>query len=222
MNEQDYRSKYLKYKQKYTNALQNMQGGGNSELQTALTTQPTAVYVVDKSTYDKLRLPLQVTNDVGIENLPSQYNEEVVKTAISNINPDCIRILPMTDFKKESTAYRTLGIKIGKDKIEFTKGLEKVNGHPAPTSTDSPFGGLAKFGQNVKNKYDVNSALTHLKNGINYFSQICKLVEPSVLILNGKNLHFCGKLEPNASAVVAKGQDVLATINKEPSSSAVV
>jgi len=55
MEGEDYRIKYLKYKQKYTNALQNMQCGGKNTID-ALNPQPKAVYIIPKEAYEKLKI----------------------------------------------------------------------------------------------------------------------------------------------------------------------
>ncbi|MCX6743835.1 MAG: hypothetical protein NT116_06430, partial [Candidatus Parcubacteria bacterium] len=167
MDVEDYKIKYLKYKQKYTNALQNMQGGGDAEVSAALETQPKAVYVLKKETYDKLKLSFDISENTvtSVEVLPSQFNEESVKLAISMLDKNSIRILPMIPFKKESSATKFGIIKIGKDKLEFKGGLEKVDGTTLPFSNESPVGGMNNFGQNNKNRYDGTEALKHLKNG---------------------------------------------------------
>jgi len=193
---QDYKSKYLKYKQKYTNALQNMQGGGDAELRAALQTQPQVVYVVDKLNYDKLKLSFDLgeNQDVSIEQLPSQFNEEVIRKAIAMLNPKAIRILPMKSFKKESSATKLSIIKIGKNKIEFKDGIENVDGTSAEVIKESPFGGLSNFGQDVRNRYNSQEALQHLKNAYTYFNTTCKLTTPCVLVLLGNKLHLCSAL----------------------------
>ena len=199
MNEQDYRIKYLKYKQKYTNALQNMQGGGENEIKTALQTKPTAVYVVDLSTFNKLKAPLGIDN-LQVKEIPSQFKEEDIKKAIATLNPNAIRILPLEKFKSESSAFRLGSAKFGKDKLVFKGGLERVNGTPADVNA-TPFGefSLFTFGQSPKNKYDGSRALNQLKGGKNYFKDTCALGEPYFLILVGQNLHFAGDLNTVAS-----------------------
>jgi hypothetical protein len=205
MEREDYRIKYLKYKQKYTNALQNMQGGGETEIKKALQTRPTAVYVVDLETFNKLKVSLKII-DQQVKEIPSHFKEEDIKGAISILNPNAIRILPMTKFTSESSAFR-LGdyAKFGKDRIVFKGGIERVNGTPANFNA-TPFGGefgIFTFGANEKNRYDGIQALNQLKGGKNYFSVICKLEEPNFLVLDGKNLHFAGNLNTVAATSIA-------------------
>jgi hypothetical protein len=207
MEGEDYRIKYLKYKQKYTNALQNMQGGGETEINNALLIKPTAVYVVDLDTFNKLKVSFKISNQQVTE-IPSHFKEEDIKAAIAILNPNAIRILPMTKFISESSALRFGSVKVGKDKIVFKGGIERVNGTPANFDA-TPFGdklSIFTFGTNQKNRYDGTQALNQLKGGKNYFRAVCELGEPNFLVLEGKNLHFAGNLNTAAATSIATSQ----------------
>jgi hypothetical protein len=193
MTEAEYRIKYLKYKQKYTNALHNMQGG--EELLVALGKQPKVVIVVDDNTFNKLKISYPSLK----AELPPAFDEKTVTETIKKLKPNAIRILPMTPFKKESTKKSYGFIKVGKNETVYKDGLEKVDGSPIQGGENVPFSGK-NFGQITQksttgastNKYDGNTALNHLKEIKNLFSSSWGLGDnPSVVVFVDKTLYLC-------------------------------
>ena len=194
MEREDYKIKYLKYKQKYTNALQNMQGGGETELMAALITQPKVVFAVNKNIYDILKIVLGIASSVGTKVLPDRYTEKSIQLAISMHNPTAIRILPMKNFyvrQTESKYFRTSA----QNQVMYKDGVQKVDNSPAPGGNlflNNPFGTDAES----SNLYNSATALAQLQdsNTKNYFNKTCGLEKSYYLIFNGNTLHFCGEV----------------------------
>jgi len=194
MNGEDYRSKYLKYKQKYTNALQNMQGGAS--ISEALQKQPKKVFVVDADTNNKLNTLLG-----GTEKKITQ--SDCVDSLVGISNKDVIRIIPMTKYKYKKTELKrsegttdTLfrGIERSSETI-FKDGLQKINGEPAPekANTALPFDGFT-FGE-LSSRYNSGTALNHLKSEYGYFTNQCGIRNPYIVVFGGDNtLCLCGPL----------------------------
>jgi uncharacterized protein YunC (DUF1805 family) len=210
MDVEDYRIKYLKYKQKYTNALQNMQGGALQNISDALTTQPSAIFVVDEDTCNKLKKSCKINSNVGIVDLPNQFNVESIKKAIAMVNPNAIRILPMREFIKRQEKSRIF--RMGSNLTVFKDGIEKVDGKEAKSGNLSftAFG----FNPSEKNKYQPVKAIEQLTQQTtqNYLTIECKLQNPNILILNGRNFHFCGALN---DAIVQAVQEATAAATAE-------
>jgi hypothetical protein len=200
MYEEDYKIKYLKYKQKYTNALQNMQGG--AELMNALVKQPKAVYVLDKLSYDNLKILLGNSEEKEIK----KYSD-CVDMLVGISNKDVIKIKPMTKFKSTKTELKReeksaevliRGVKVDTN-IIFKDGLEKIDKKtPAPYNGKIPFQGLL-FGEN-NGKYSAESAKAQLLAEFDYFSNSCKLTEPHIVVFGADNkLCLCGPLKPSVT-----------------------
>ncbi len=200
MNEQDYRSKYLKYKQKYTNALQNMQGGDKTKIKNALSPKPKTVYVVDENSYTNLKI---LGFDEGVSKEIKKDDTCVDKlVGISNIN--VIRIKPMKQFK-----YDTKGTKfvtgeitgfIKTSDIIYKEGLQKIDGSSAPKKVDElPFRGFT-FGQSSENKYNSDTAYSQLVQELSYFTTVCALTNPHIVIFSADNkLCLCGALQQSTT-----------------------
>ena len=191
MDVEDYKIKYLKYKQKYTNALQNMQGG--ADLATALTSQPKAVYVVDSKTIECL------TTLLGGEQKKITKYDNCVDMLVGISNKKVIRIKPMTKFKKDITVQKFGKFSYGSNRTEFKDGLETITGDAAPTTDPVPFGGRT-FGQEAGlnlnlNNYSGSQALTDLQNNKQYFMIQCGIKDPNIVVFGTDNtLSLCGAL----------------------------
>ena len=89
-----YRDKYLKYKKKYTVALENMKGGDLS----LPTDKPSAVYIVHPETYKFSQkifpLPLNSTESQNIRSIPPKFLKNFEE--IFTIPHDGLKILPLT------------------------------------------------------------------------------------------------------------------------------
>jgi len=197
MNGEDYRSKYLKYKLKYTNALQNMQDGGEAELKAALQKQPKKVFVVDADTNNKLNTLLGGTKKKITQS-------DCVDSLVGISNKDVIRIIPMTKYKYKKTEIKrsegttdTLfrGIERSSETI-FKDGLQKINGEPAPEKANNyelPFNGFT-FGE-LSSRYNSDTAFKHLRDEIGYFTNQCGIQNPHIVVFGGDNiLCLCGPL----------------------------
>ena len=217
MNGEDYKIKYLKYKQKYTNALQNMQGGG--DLATALNPQPKAVYVVDKESYKNLKILL------GGEKKKITKYDSCVDMLVGVSNPNVIRIKPMKKFKKDITVLKIGKITYGSNSTEFKDGLETINGNAAPSFDPVPFGGRTfgqETGKNLNlNIYSSSQALTDLKNTKQYFIDQCAIKEPHIVVFGADNtLHLCGSLQEPLSAATSVASAELASAASASAASA--
>lgn len=206
MEGENYKIKYLKYKQKYTNALQNMQGG--AVLATALTPQPKAVYVVNSTTFSNLRKLLDLKDNVNEKKITKYAS--CVDSLVGVSNHNVIRIIPMKKFNYKKTEIKRAaesstslfrGIDLDSEKI-FKDGLQKIDGTPAPQKETGaiPFVG-ALFGD-LKNTYNNEFAKQQLLNEYNYFTGECLIVSPHIVVFGADNtLHLCGPLvETSASA----------------------
>ena len=201
MERNDYKNKYLKYKQKYTNVLENMYGGEpmlNSNLIDALSTQPKAIYIVDEETYNKVRTLLSLGVNDTFKTINRHTNCIDMLIGISNRN--VLKIIPMAEI-----------IGFENDKYPnhpwngYQKGMQQIDGSNAPykkdkfaftkgnTLSQSYFGKDDKTGN-----YDKETAKIHLLNAKSYFESCC-FTDPYVIKL-GKNadgisfLNFVGKL----------------------------
>jgi hypothetical protein len=191
MDVEDYRIKYLKYKQKYTNALQNMQGG--ADIATALKTQPKAVYIVDAQSNKNLTILLG-----GDEKKITKY-DSCVDMLVGISNKKVIRIKPMTKFKKDIKVQKFGKFSYGSNSTEFKDGLERITGDAAPTTDPVPFGGRT-FGQEsglhlYLNNYSGSQALTDLQDNKLYFMNQCGIENPHIVVFSTDNiLSLCGAL----------------------------
>jgi len=203
MDVEDYRIKYLKYKQKYTNALQNMQGG--AELADKLNPQPKAVYVVDPETIKNLRILLG-----GDEKIITKYSD-CVDSLVGVSNRNVIRIKPMTDLKyaQDGKVYVNNEELTGFKKVTgifYKNGLERINKEMAPTKPGAVVFTGSKFGEDDSNRYSHVIALNQLLSERNYFINQCGIKEPHIVVFGADNtLHLCGLLPATAvaAAVVA-------------------
>ena len=201
MDGSDYRIKYLKYKQKYTNALQNMQGG--ADLSTLLNPQPKAVYVVDPTTIKHLRILLGL--GVGEDEKTITNYPDCVDSLVGVSNRNVIRIIPMKKFKYNKTEIKRAtesntsllrGIDLSSERI-FKDGLQKIDGTPAPqkSTDDIPFDGLL-FGESGS-IYSNIAAQRQLQKELTYFTNQCQIVTPHIVVFGADNtLHLCGPLIP--------------------------
>jgi hypothetical protein len=194
MNKEDYKIKYLKYKQKYTNALHNMQGGENQMLTIALASKPDVVFVVKKEAYEALKEAYEISGDSGSTNMG--VDKDVIKAGLFMADENAISIIPMMNFYETETQHslKVFGKKLslGQSRQYFKGGIEKVNGKSAPYKHFS----FRQFGVNSENSdynYDKNIAKVHLTDAetISYFSTTCEIVEPRFLILRDKIMYFC-------------------------------
>jgi len=192
MERNDYKNKYLKYKQKYTNVLENMYGGEpmlNSNLTDALRTQPKAIYIVDEATYNKVRTLLSLGENDTFKTRNRHTNCIDMLIGISNKN--VLKIIPMAK------------IVIGDTSRKYT-GLLKIDGtnpnyeHDIPFESDNMNKNEKYFGKNKDGRYDVNIAKTHLSRAKSYF-EACGFADPYVIKLGNNadgisSLNFVGKL----------------------------
>jgi hypothetical protein len=195
MTEAEYRIKYLKYKQKYTNALHNMQGGVNQLLDEALQIQPDIVFVVKKDTYEGLRAAYGIAEESGSLEINSDI--DAIKKGLTMVDENAIFIIPKKNFNKTETqsSITILGknLSYGQNKQHFTGGIEKVNGKPAQYEGSLKF---LQFGINrdsANYEYNGATAKTQLTDGVttNYFTQKCGITDHRFLILKRKKLYFC-------------------------------
>jgi hypothetical protein len=198
MDVEDYRIKYLKYKQKYTNALQNMQGG--ADIATALKTQPKAVYIVDAQSNTNLKTLLG-----GAEKKITKYSD-CVDMLVGISNKKVIRIRPMTDLKyaKDGKVWVNNEEYTGLKKVTgifYKNGLEHVNKEMAPAKPDKIVFEGKKFGEDDSNRYSHVIALNQLLNENNYFINQCGITEPHIVVFGADNtLCLCGALAKPAVA----------------------
>ena len=143
-SEEIYREKYLKYKKKYTLALENMEGGGNP------LTKNSTIYFVTKESYDKLIL--------------ARADESNLLTSILNRNDDCF----LERLKKFGGLVLTQGLIDISLKTIDGKDVNKVLDHPFLYGRK--FGKKEKYkSTNDKTKvetesnFDGNFALNQLK-----------------------------------------------------------
>ena len=143
-SEEIYREKYLKYKKKYTLALENMEGGGNP------LTKDSIIYFVTKESYDKLIL--------------ARTDRSNLITSTFNRNDDCF----LERLKKFGGLVLTQGLIDISLKTIDGKDVNKVLDHPFLYGRK--FGKKEKYkSTNDKTKvetesnFDVNFALNQLK-----------------------------------------------------------
>ena len=198
MDGSDYRIKYLKYKQKYTNALQNMQGG--AVLAEVLKSQPKAVYVVDKKSNDNLKILLGGNDEKKI----TKY-DSCVDMLVGISNKKVIRIKPMTDLKyaQNGRVYVNNEEVTGFKKVTgifYKNGLEYINKEMAPSKPDAVVFAGAKFGENDSTgRYSNEKALDQLISERNYFINQCGIIEPHIVVFGADNtLCLCGALPVTA------------------------
>ncbi len=198
MNEQDYRIKYLKYKQKYTNALQNMQCGGKNPTE-ALNPQPKAVYIIPKEANDKLKILLDKKDEKKI----SKYTGCVDK--LVSIAGKVFKLKPMTDYayldngKKWVWNDQFKGRQYGPQGIKYKDGIQMISGEKTEAPTKQGDKGIfenLQFGQNPNTRlYNPTTALKHLQDESSYFISDGGIKEPHIVVFGADNtLHLCGPL----------------------------
>jgi hypothetical protein len=193
-----YKNKYLKYKQKYTNALENMYGGNvilNELLNDAFNIQPEAVYIVDEKTYDYVRTLLSLGIDETTKTINKYTNCIDMLIGISNKN--VLKIIPMTEiivFENDNYPNHPWnGYKKGLQKIDGSNAAYIVGTKPNFT-TNNHNRTLSYFGMNPKTmNYDSAIVKQDLLNAKKYF-EACSLSNPFIIVLNGNELHFHGVL----------------------------
>jgi hypothetical protein len=192
MTEAEYRIKYLKYKQKYTNALNNMQGGA-IVLGEALENQPEIVLVVGRPTFEFLKEAYSITDSGFIQ---TNFKKDVIKAAIAMVDKNAILIIPKKNFLETQTQFSTTlfgnRASLGENKLYFKDGIQQVDGKSAP------YGNLnfLQFGiDKESNIYEYNGAAaeSQLKDPktLDYFKTKCKITNPCFLILRNGQLFFC-------------------------------
>jgi hypothetical protein len=205
MERNDYKNKYLKYKQKYTNVLENMYGGNPSLNQTvseALNTQPKAIYIVDKATYNNVRILLSLGEETS-KTINRHTNCIDMLIGISNRN--VLKIIPMaTIYEYSNVAYDgdTSGRYTGYTR-GYTRGLQKIDGTKATYfkereiqfTRDKNYLRNLYFGKDSETSlYSAETARNHLLNAKSYFES-CGLSSPYLILLSPDNtLHFYGTL----------------------------
>ncbi len=223
MERNDYKNKYLKYKQKYTNVLENMYGGNPSLNQTvsvALDTQPKVIYIVDKATYNNVRTLLSLGEETS---KPINRHTNCIDMLIGISNRNVLKITPMAEiigFESDNNRNHPWSA--------YKKGIKKIDGSDAPynkkvkldftkkryNTSQSYFGkhnetgnydketaktylliDKSYFGKhNETGNYDKETAKTHLLNAKSYF-EACDLTNPYLILLSPDNtLNFYGTL----------------------------
>jgi hypothetical protein len=194
----NYKNKYLKYKQKYTNALENMYGGVetlNLTLNDAFEIQPKAVYIVDYTTYENVRTLLSLEISETSKTINKYTNCIDMLIGISNKN--VLKIIPMTEiivFENDNYPNHPWnGYKKGLQKIDGSNAAYIVGAKPNFT-TNNHNRTLSYFGKNPKTlKYDSSIVIKDLLNAKEYF-EACDLCNPFIILLIGNELHFHGVL----------------------------
>ena len=203
----NYKNKYIKYKQKYTNALENMYGGDpnlNVTLNDAFDIQPKAIFIVDEATNDNVRILLSLGENDRSKTI-NKYTD-CIDMLIGISNKNVLKIIPMaTIYVDEQIQIHTneSGEKYFiKENIGYTNGLQKINGDKAKffKGKEIQFTRDKKYLRNLyfgmdqnKSEYSAETTKQHLLNARPYF-EACDLSNPFIIVLNGNELHFHGVL----------------------------
>jgi hypothetical protein len=114
-----YRDKYLKYKKKYTAALENMKGGDLS----LPTDKPLAVYIVHQETYEFAQkiFPKAYLSDEqsNIRSIPPKFSK--IFEEIFKIPHDGLKVLPLTLTVESASTFSN-------NKFKFAKVISYVSG----------------------------------------------------------------------------------------------
>ena len=197
MEKNDYKSKYLQYKQKYTNTLENMYGGNpnlNETLNNAFDIQPKAVYIVDEETNKNVRTLLSL----GVNEKSKTINKytDCIDMLIGISNKNILKIIPMAEivgFENDTHPNHPWN--------GYKKSIQKIDGSNAPFkgvklqfTKNNYYPTLSYFGKNPQTwKYESLFAKKHLLNAKLYFES-CELSDPYIIIL-GKNTDGISYLE---------------------------
>lgn len=197
MERNDYKSKYLKYKQKYINTLENMYGGVvnlNETIIDAFDKKPKAVYIVDEETYNNVRTLLSLRDNETTKNI-NKYTD-CIDMLIGISNRNVLKIIPMAKiYGFENDKYPDHPFN------GYTNALQKIDGSKAaynkiklPFTKYKNSPGLLYFGEDEKNlSYSSETVKNHLKLAKEYFTS-CSLAVPYIIILQDNILSFYGKL----------------------------
>ena len=207
MEKNDYKNKYLKYKQKYTNALENMYGGNpnlNLTLNNAFDEQPKAIFIVDEATNDNVRILLSLGENDRSKTI-NKYSD-CIDMLIGISNKNVLKIIPMATIyvdKQKQIHTNESGEKyIREEIIGYRLGLQKISGAPAEyfINEEIQFTRDKKYLRNLyfgmdqnKSEYSAETTKQHLLNARPYF-EACDLSNPFIIVLNGNELHFYGTL----------------------------
>jgi hypothetical protein len=199
MERNDYKNKYIKYKQKYTNALENMYGGNpnlNVTLNDAFKEQPKAIYIVDEVTNNNVKTLLSLSEGNAFKTI-NKYTD-CIDRLIGISNKNVLKIIPMAEI---------VGFELDTHPNHpwngYKKGIQKIDGSNAPYTNkvkleftkNSYYPTLSYFGKNPKTgEYHSVTTREHLLNAKQYFER-CNLSKPYIIILSPNNtLHFYGTL----------------------------
>ena len=198
MELKNYKNKYLKYKQKYTNTLENMYGGDlnlNKTLNNAFDIQPKAIFIVDEATNDNVRILLSLGENDRSKTI-NKYTD-CIDRLIGISNKNVLKIIPMAEiigFENDTYPNHPLN--------GYKKGIQKIDGSNAPYNQvklvftkNRYYPTLSYFGKNPQTwRYNREDAKKHLLDAKQYFES-CNLLAPYVIILLQDNtLHFYGTL----------------------------
>ena len=202
MELKNYKNKYLKYKQKYTNTLENMYGGDlnlNKTLNNAFDIQPKAIFIVDEATNKNVRTLLSL----GVNETTKTINKytDCIDMLIGISNRNVLKIIPMaTIYEYSNVAYEG---DISGRYTGYTRGLQKIDGTKAKYfkkneiqfTRDKNYYRNLYFGKDKNTlSYTVETAKNHLLSANEYFN-LCNLTNPYIIILSQDNtLNFYGTL----------------------------